>query len=81
MKDVGCLGVYSCYIKNVHVDGQPFYELIKDTTPIKWNQHEVLFKEIKTRISEDTVLAVPSTEYLIHIHVDSANVGTGCILV
>ena len=31
--------------------------------------------------SEDTILAIPSTEYSFHIHVDSSNVGTGCILV
>ena len=81
MKVVGCLGFYSCYIKNLHVDSQPFYELIKDTTPFKWtDQHEELFKEIKTRISEDTILAAPSIEYPFHIHVDSSNVGTGCIL-
>ena len=33
MKVLGCSGFYSCYIKNLHVDSQPFYELIKDTTP------------------------------------------------
>ena len=82
MKILRCLGFYSCYIKFLHVDSQPFYELIKDTTPFKWtDQHEELFKEIKSRISEDTILAVPSTEYASHIHVDSSNVGTGCILV
>ena len=71
MKVLGCLGFYSCYIKNLHVDSQPFYELIKDTTPFKWtDQHEGPFKEIKSRISEDTMLAVPSTEYCFHIHVD-----------
>ena len=36
---------------------------------------------IKDRISEDTILAIPSTEYLFHSHVDSSNVGTGCILI
>ena len=82
MKVLGCLGFYSCYIKNLHVDSQPFYDLIKDTTPFKWtDQHEELFKEIKTRISEDTIMAVPPTKYPFHIHVDSSNVGTGCILV
>ena len=56
--------------------------MIKDTTNFIWtDQHEELFNEINTRISEDTILAVPSTEYLFHIHVDSSNVGTGCILV
>ena len=82
MKVLGCLGFHSCYIKNLHVDSQPFYELYKDTTPFKWtNQHEELFKEIKNRISEDSIFAVPSTKYPFHTHVDSSNVGTSCILV
>ena len=29
MKVLGCYGFYSCYIKNLHVDSQPFYDLIK----------------------------------------------------
>ena len=32
VKVLGCLGFYSCYIKNLHVDSQPFYDLIKDST-------------------------------------------------
>ena len=27
MKLLGCLDFYCCYIKNLHVDSQPFYEL------------------------------------------------------
>ena len=82
MKVFGCLGFYSCYIKNLYVDSQPFYALIKDSTPFHWTEeHEQLFQAIKDRISEDTILAVPSTDYPFHIHVDSSNVGTGCILI
>ena len=79
MKVLGCFGFYSCYIKNLHVDSQLFYDLIKDSTPFHWTEeHEQLFNSIKERIHKDTVLAVPSTEYPFHIHVDSSNVGTGC---
>ena len=82
MKVLGCLGFYSCYIKNLHVDSQPFYDLIKDSTPFHWTEgHEALFNSIKERIYKDTVLAVPSTDYPFHIHVDSSNVGTGVILI
>ena len=42
---------------------------------------QTLFNQIIERNSEDTILAVPSTEYRFHFHVDSSNVGTGCILV
>ena len=38
-----------------------------------------MFKSIKERIHKHTVLAVPSTDYPLHLHVDSSNVGTGCI--
>ena len=82
MKTRGGLGFYSCYIKNHHVDNQPLFELIKDTTLFKWtDQHESVLKEIKFRINEDTILAVPLTEYPFHLHGDSSNVATGCILV
>ena len=82
MKVLGCLGFYSCCIKNLHVDSQPLNDLIKDSTPFHWTEeHETLFNSIKERIQKDTVLAVPSTDYPFHIHVNSSNVGTGCILI
>ena len=82
MKVPGCLGFYSCYIKNLHVDSQPFYDLIKDSTPFQGtHEHEKTFQSIKDRISEDTILAVSSTDYPFHIHVDSSNVRTGSILI
>ena len=82
MKILGCLGFYSCYIRNLHGDSQPLYYLIKDSTLFHWtHEHEKLFQAIKDRISEDTILAVPSTNYPFHIHVDSSNEGTGCILI
>ena len=50
MKVLECLGFYSCYIKSLHVDSQPFYELIKDTTPFKWTkQSEALFNQKKRK--------------------------------
>ena len=82
MKILGCLGFYSCHIKNLLLDSQPFYDLIKDSIPFHWtHEHEKLFQSIKDRVSEDTILAVPSTEYPFHIPVVSSNVGTGCILI
>ena len=71
MKVLGCLGFHSCYIKNLHVDSQPFYDLIKACTAFHWTEdNEALFNSIEERIHKDTVLAVPSTEYPFHIHVD-----------
>ena len=79
---LGCLGFYSCYIKNLHVDSKPFFDLIRDSTSFHWTEdHEKIFQMIMDRISEDTILAIPSTDYPFHIQVDSSKVGTGCILI
>ena len=68
--------------KDLHWDSQPLYELIKDSTPFHWtHEHEKLFQSIKDRNSEDTTLAVTSTDCPFHIHVDSSNVGPGSILI
>ena len=82
MKVLGCLGFCSCYIKNLLVDSHPFYDLISDTTPFHWtHEHENIFQSIKDRIIKDTTVAVPSNDYPFHIHVDTSNVGTRCILI
>ena len=82
MRILGCLGFYSCYIKNLHVDSQPFYDLIKDSTPFHLiEEHETMFNSIKKKVHKDTLLSVPSTDYPFHIHVDSSNFGTVCILI
>ena len=81
MKVLDSIGFYSCYIKNFYVDCQLFYNLVRDSTSFHWTEeHEKLFQTIKDRISEDTTLAVPSTDYLLHVHVESSNVGTSYIL-
>ena len=81
IKVLGCLGFYSCYIKNLHVDSKPFYDVIRVSTSFHWTEEqEKIFQMTEDKISEDTILAIPSTEYPFHIHVDSSNVGTGCIL-
>ena len=73
MKCFVCLGFYSCYIKNLHVDSQPFYDMIKDWTPFHWtHEHGKLFQSVKNRIIEDTILAVPSCDYRFQILVDSS---------
>ena len=48
MNVLGCLGFCSCYIENLHVDSQPFYDLIKDSLVFHWtDEHERLFQSIK----------------------------------
>ena len=69
------------YIKNLHVDCKPFYDLTKTETKFEWTpEHEKLFQSIKDRISEDTILAIPDTKHLFHVHVDASSIGVGSIL-
>ena len=82
MRILGSLGFYSTFIKNLHTDSKPFYELLRYDVPFKWTkEHKKLVQNIKDRISEETILAVPKTRYPFHIHVDSSSIGTGSILV
>ena len=60
------------------MDSQPFYELVKDSTPLHWTrEHAKPFQSVK----DDTILPIPSTGFSFHINVGSSNVGAGCILV
>ena len=64
------------------MDSKPFFELLKDDVPLKWTkEHEKLFQNIKDRISEETIPAVPNPMYPFHIHVDSSSISTGYYLV
>ena len=78
---LGSLGFYITFIKKLHVDSKTFYERLRDDVPFKWTkEHEKRFQNIKDRISEETILAVPNPKYPFHIHVDSSSIGTGSIL-
>ena len=79
-KVLRCLPFYSCHIRNPHVDSKPSCNLITESTSFHWtSEHEKTFQMKKYKISEDTTLAIPSTDYFFLLHVDYSNVGTGCI--
>ena len=70
------------YIKNLHVDCKPFYDLTRKETKFVWTtEHEKLLDDIKDRVSEDTILAIPDTKHPFHVHVDASSIGVGSILV
>ena len=70
------------YKKNLHVDSKSFHALIRKYTLFKRTpEHEKLFIEIKDRISEDTILAIPDTRYPFLVNVDSSSIGIGSNLI
>ena len=67
---------------NFHIDAKPLYDLTKDTTLFKWlPEHEKVFTDLKQRFCHDISNAFPSNDYPFHIHADSSNLGTGCVLI
>ena len=81
MKVLECLGLYSCFIKNLHVDSKAFYDLLRDSTSFHWaDENEKIFRMLKDNQPRYNS-PIPSTQYSFHIHVDSSNVGTGCTLI
>ena len=79
---LGSLGFYSTLIKSLHVDSNPFYDLLKDDTPFKRTKHhEQLLQNNKNRISNETIVVLPNPKYPFYFQVDSSSIGTASILV
>ena len=54
--------------KNLHMESKHFYNFIRDSTSYQWtDDHRKTFQMLKDRISEITILPIPSTEYPHHI--------------
>ena len=61
---LGSLNFYCTFIKNLHVGSKRFYELLRDDVPFEWTKElEKIFQNIKDRISEETILAVPNPKH------------------
>ena len=82
MKNLGCLGFDDFYIKNLHVDSQLSSDLIKDSILFHWtHEQKNLFLSIKDMISEDTIVVVPTTDFLFHIQVHLTIVGASYVVI
>ena len=81
LRVLGMMGFYHTYILNFHIDAKPLYDLTKDTTLFKWlPEHGKVFTDVKQRFCHDISNAFPNG-YPFHIHADSSNLGTGCVLI
>ena len=82
MRILASLGFYSALKKTLYVHSKPICKLLRDDAPFEWpKKHEKLFRYIKDRRSEETILVVPNPEYQFHIHVDFSSIGTRSIIV
>ena len=79
---LGVMGFYSTYIINFHVGAKCPYELANSNDKFQWLPcHEEVFQQLKNKCCHDISNAIPNVNYPFHIHADSSNVGTGCILI
>ena len=79
---LGAMGFYSNYVINFHIDAKPLYDLTRGDVNFKWEEeHEKVFNILKEKFVHDISLAIPNANYPFHIHADSSNLGTGCILI
>ena len=76
------MGFYSTYIIPFHVDAKCLYELANSNDKFRWLPcHEEVFQKPKDKFCHGISNAIHNVNYPFHIHADSSNVGTGCILI
>ena len=76
------MGFYSTYIINFHVDTKNLYELANSNEKIRWlPSHKEVLQKLKDKFCPYKTNAIPNVNFPFHIHADSSNVGTGCILI
>ena len=81
MSFIGALNFYTKFIEKLHINLKPFYDLLHGNTPQKWTEeHERLFKTLKTSLTSDTALTIPNTKHPFFITVDASLIGSGAVI-
>ena len=62
MSFIGALNFYTKFIKKLHINLKPFYDILHENTPWKWtDEHESLFQKLKMSLTSETELTIPKT--------------------
>ena len=78
---IGALNFYTNFIKKLHVNLKPFYDLLNENTPRSWfSKHETFFHKVKNALTSDTELTIPNTKHPFFITVDASLIGLGAVL-
>ena len=81
MSFIGALNFYTKFIEKLHINLKPFYDLLHENTPWKWTEdHERFFQTLKTPLTSNTELTIPSTKHPFFITVDASLIGLGAVL-
>ena len=81
MSFIGALNFYTKFIKKLHINLKPFYDLLHENTPWKWtDEHERLFQKLKMSLTFETELTITNTKHPFFITVDASLFGLGAVL-
>ena len=65
MSFIGALNFYTILFEKLHINFKPFYDLLHENTPWKWqNGHERFFQKLKMSLTSETELTNPITHFL-----------------
>ena len=77
---LGIPGFYYTFIKDLHVDSEPFCELMREN--VAWTKNGKKLIEKKTHsFSAETILALANPKNPLHVKVDSSSIGSGSSLI
>ena len=72
MSFIGALNFYTKFIKKLHINLRPFYDLLHENTPWKWtDEHGSLFQKLKMSLTSETELTIPNAKHPFFITVDA----------
>ena len=81
MSFIGSLNFYTKFIEKLHINLKPLYDHLHENTPWKWtDEHESLFRKLKTSLTSETELTIPNTKHPFFITVDASLIGLGAVL-
>ena len=81
MSSIGALNFYIKIIEKLHVNLNPFYNLLHENTPWKWtDEHEIFYQKLKMSLTSETELTIPNTKHPRFITVDALLIGLGAVL-
>ena len=64
MSFIGALNFYTKLIEKLHINLEPFYDLLHENTPWKWtDEHERLFQKLKKSLTSENELTKPNTKH------------------
>ena len=81
MSFIGAPNFYTKFIEKLHINLEPFYNLLHENTPWKWtDEHESLFQKLKMSLTSETELTIPNTKHPFFITVVASLIGLGAVL-